>query len=76
MELTPRIDELGKVFKRNNYFFTRTSDGEIMIYFEGKEGRYTFRGQTMLEAVRAAEKFAESTIPTFRQIKTEENETK
>jgi hypothetical protein len=64
MKLINRIEKIAKILEKPNYFFTKTSDGEIILYLENKDGeKYEFREYTMLGTVNVAEEFIKNNYP-------------
>jgi hypothetical protein len=64
MKLINRIEKIAKILEKPNYFFTKTSDGEIILYLENKNGeKYEFREYTMLGTVNVAEEFIKNNYP-------------
>jgi len=51
MDLTKQIEQLKTDLKTPNHFFSRTADKDVMIYFEGEDISYEFRGNSMKLAV-------------------------
>jgi hypothetical protein len=63
MNVILNIEKLAKIFKKENYFFSKTKDGQIMLRFEDESGGFfEFRDATMIGAVKEAENYAKNEI--------------
>ena len=78
MKLVNKIKKISEILETPHYFFFKTEDKQIMIYFEGKEKTYQFRGYSMKEAVNEAETFIKENFSNIdkNQLKMFEDEDK
>jgi hypothetical protein len=77
MKLTNKIKKISEILETPNYFFFKTEDKQIMIYFEGEDKSYQFRGYSMKETIEDAEEYIKENFDTDeKQLKLFEDEDK